>query len=193
MFIHPPHCTIHLLFLSRYSVIHLNPTLSIPSRIHLTHLRTLQTQGKIHHLGMTNTDLPHLKLLKASGFPIVSNQISVSVLDRRVETRGMGKWCLENGVGILAYGTLLGGFLGEKWVGVEEPKELENWSLKKYKRFIDAAGECFITWSPYPIHRCTLDSVIAPRVTYRALPFFPSITATSNRVTCALLYCLCLC
>jgi hypothetical protein len=43
----------------------------------------------------------------------------------------------------LAYGTLLGGFLGEKWIGRPEPKEgeLDNWSLKKYKRFIDAAGK----------------------------------------------------
>jgi len=73
---------------------------------------------------------------------IASNQVSISLIDRRVEKGGMGKWCLENRVGLLGYGTLLGGFISEKWAGKAEPgeKELENWSLKKYKRFIDVAG-----------------------------------------------------
>lgn len=52
-------------------------------------------------------------------------------------------WSRENGVGILAYGVLLGGFLSEKWLGQPEPKDPDNWSLKKYKRFIDAAGTSF--------------------------------------------------
>ncbi len=113
------------------------------SRQNLYHLSNLQTTGKIHHLGLTNTDLPHLRLLKSSGFTIATNQVSISLLDRRVEKGGMGQWCFENAIGLLGYGTLLGGFISEKWVGKPQPgeKELENWSLKKYKRFIDATGE----------------------------------------------------
>lgn len=41
---------------------------------------------------------------------------------------------------LLAYGTLCGGFLSEKWLGKPEPTSIADWSRPKYKRFIDAAG-----------------------------------------------------
>lgn len=83
-------------------------------------------------------------MLHGSGYRIATNQVSMSVIDRRAETLGMTEWCAANDVGILAYATLLGGFISDKWVGAPEPKaeQLGNWSLKKYKRFIDVAGEC---------------------------------------------------
>jgi enamine deaminase RidA (YjgF/YER057c/UK114 family) len=48
--------------------------------------------------------------------------------------------CEEYGVKLLAYGTLAGGFLSEKWLGAPEPDEPATWSQMKYKRFIDTAG-----------------------------------------------------
>jgi enamine deaminase RidA (YjgF/YER057c/UK114 family) len=50
--------------------------------------------------------------------------------------------CAAHGVSILAYGTLAGGFLTERWLAAPEPAsdQLPTWSLMKYKRFIDAAG-----------------------------------------------------
>jgi enamine deaminase RidA (YjgF/YER057c/UK114 family) len=48
-------------------------------------------------------------------------------------------------VKLLAYGTLCGGFLSEKWLGQPEPASIPDWSRSKYKRFIDAAGG----WSVY--------------------------------------------
>ncbi|KAF9874996.1 endoribonuclease L-PSP [Colletotrichum karsti] len=108
----------------------------------LAHLRTLQQRGKIAHIGLTNVDAAHLELLLDSGYEVVSNQVSCSVLDLRVLKGRMARVCEARGVGVLAYGTLLGGFLGEKWVGKTEPREEEglNWSLRKYLRFIRAAG-----------------------------------------------------
>ena len=41
---------------------------------------------------------------------------------------------------LLAYGTLCGGFLSEKWLGKPEPQDIADWSKSKYKRFIDAGG-----------------------------------------------------
>ncbi|KAF5522911.1 putative aldo-keto reductase 1 [Colletotrichum aenigma] len=109
--------------------------------VNLAHLRTLQARGKIAHVGLTNVDTAHLEMLLDSGYGIVSNQVSVSVVDLRVVKGRMARVCEERGVGLLAYGTLLGGFLGERWVGVEEPKEEGlNWSLRKYLRFIQVAG-----------------------------------------------------
>jgi aryl-alcohol dehydrogenase-like predicted oxidoreductase/enamine deaminase RidA (YjgF/YER057c/UK114 family) len=120
------------------------------SYIHnLSHLVTLQKQGKIQHIGLTNFDAGHLELLLNSGFPIATNQVSCSVIDRRSIRNRLCEVCERRGVKILAYGTLLGGFLSEKWLGQPEPTDLEslNWSLRKYLRFIHAAGG----WGKYQI------------------------------------------
>ncbi|CAJ2503113.1 Uu.00g105070.m01.CDS01 [Anthostomella pinea] len=108
----------------------------------LSHLRTLQSQGKIQHTGLTNVDAAHLELLIDSGFTIATNQVSCSVIDRRLVRGRLASVCTSNGVGVLAYGTLLGGFLSEKWLGKPEPEDMDslNWSLRKYLRFIRVAG-----------------------------------------------------
>ncbi|KAJ4418797.1 hypothetical protein N0V82_005362 [Gnomoniopsis sp. IMI 355080] len=113
----------------------------------LNHLRKMQQQGKISHIGLTNTDAAHLELLLHSGYQIATNQVSCSVIDRRVVRGRLSTVCAEHGVGILAYGTLLGGYLSEKWVGAPEPQDMNtlNWSLRKYLRFIHAAGG----WEPF--------------------------------------------
>lgn len=69
------------------------------------------------------------------------------MIDRRLVTGRLSEVCTEHGVGILAYGTLLGGYLSEKWVGAPEPQDMGslNWSLRKYLRFIRAAGG----WIPF--------------------------------------------
>lgn len=105
------------------------------------HLDDLRRAGLISHLGLTNTDTAHLRMLLDSGVEVVSNQICFSLLDRRART-AMTTLCAERGVGILAFGTLAGGFLTERWLGADEPAfdELTTWSQMKYKRFIDTAG-----------------------------------------------------
>lgn len=108
----------------------------------LHHMQTLQEKGKIGHIGLTNTDAAHLEMLCESGFRIATNQVPVNVIDRRVVHGRLGEVCQRHDVGILAYATLLGGFLSEKWVGKPEPADAGslNWSLRKYLRFIWAAG-----------------------------------------------------
>jgi aryl-alcohol dehydrogenase-like predicted oxidoreductase/enamine deaminase RidA (YjgF/YER057c/UK114 family) len=102
-------------------------------------LVALQRAGRILHLGVTNFDTDHLRLLMRHGFPVVSNQVSFSLLDRRAAEE-MSAFCLANGVRLLAYGTLGGGFLTDRWVGASEPTSIEDWSKSKYKRFIAAIG-----------------------------------------------------
>ena len=104
-------------------------------------LQALKDEGLIRHLGLTNTDTVHLRMLVESGIEIVSNQVSYSLLDQRA-SGAMTELCLEHGVRLLAFGTVAGGFFTERWLGVPEPavEELETWSQMKYKRFIDAAG-----------------------------------------------------
>jgi aryl-alcohol dehydrogenase-like predicted oxidoreductase/enamine deaminase RidA (YjgF/YER057c/UK114 family) len=102
-------------------------------------LARLREEGLIAHLGLTNFDTAHLRLLLAQGVPIASNQVCISLLDRRA-TGEMSALCLERGVRLLAYGTLGGGFLSERWLGAAEPAEVADWSKMKYRRFIDAVG-----------------------------------------------------
>ena len=71
--------------------------------------------------------------------PVASNQVCISLLDRRAAGE-MSALCLERGVRLLAYGALGGGFLGERWLGAAEPAEVGDWSKMKYRRFIDAVG-----------------------------------------------------
>src|SRR5947199_9291473 len=54
----------------------------------------------------------------------------------------MTSFCREHSITVLAYGTLLGGLLSEKYLGRPEPRrhELTTASLQKYKRMIDAWG-----------------------------------------------------
>ncbi|KAI0856450.1 NADP-dependent oxidoreductase domain-containing protein [Xylaria cubensis] len=113
----------------------------------LVHLRAMQKEGKIKHIGVTNVDAAHLELLIETGFKIATNQISCSVLDQRLVRGRLASVCEKNKVGVLAYGTLLGGFLSEKWLDQPEPEDLNklNWSLRKYLRFIRAAGG----WKPF--------------------------------------------
>jgi aryl-alcohol dehydrogenase-like predicted oxidoreductase/enamine deaminase RidA (YjgF/YER057c/UK114 family) len=104
-------------------------------------LQELSEEGLIGQLGLTNFDAAHLRIAAASGIGILTNQVSYSLLDQRAAGE-MTRVCREYGIRLLAYGTLAGGFLSEKWLGASEPsdRELSTWSQMKYKRFIDAAG-----------------------------------------------------
>lgn len=107
----------------------------------LFYLDELRQEGLIHYLGLTNFDTVHLHMVVSSGIPIVSNQICFSLLDQRA-AKGMTHYCAQHNIGLLAFGTLAGGFLSDRWLGQPEPpaEHLATWSLMKYKRFIDAAG-----------------------------------------------------
>jgi aryl-alcohol dehydrogenase-like predicted oxidoreductase len=74
------------------------------------------------------------------GIPLVSMQVQYSALDRRPE-HGLVALCREHDVKLLCYGSVAGGFLSDRWLGVPEPVgALENRSLVKYKLIIDDFG-----------------------------------------------------
>ena len=105
----------------------------------LHEMNRLREEGLIANLGVTNFDAAHLALALADGIPLASNQVSFSLIDRRA-AGPLSELCVRTGVKLLAYGTLLGGFLSEKWLGKPEPESIPDWSRSKYKRFIDTAG-----------------------------------------------------
>lgn len=104
------------------------------------YLADLQRAGKIRHIGVTNFDVSHLTALLDAGIKVVSNQVQYSLIDRRAEN-GMTALCNKRGVKLLAYGTVAGGFLANRWHHKPKPTgELENRSLVKYKLIIDEFG-----------------------------------------------------
>jgi len=109
----------------------------------LGHLMRLREEGLIGDIGLTNFDAQHLRLVLKEGIEIATNQICFSLLDRRA--RGaMAEAAAAHGVRLLAFGTLCGGFLADRWVGADAPAEIADWSRMKYSRFVDAAGG----WEP---------------------------------------------
>ena len=107
----------------------------------LHHLSKLRDEGKIKHLGVTNFDTERIEIMVEQGFKLVSSQVQCSILDQRSEVK-MIPFCQKHNIKLLTYGTLLGGFLSEKYIGRPESvrSDLNTLSLQKYKNMIDTWG-----------------------------------------------------
>ena len=104
-------------------------------------LSDLRDEGKIRHVALTNFDTQRLQFIADHGVHFVSNQVQYSLIDRRPEV-AMSTFCQANGSSMLAYGTLCGGLLSDRYLGQPEPagSALNTVSLRKYKQMIDAWG-----------------------------------------------------
>lgn len=105
----------------------------------LHELTALRREGLITEIGVTNFDAAHLQLALADGIPLLTNQVSFSLMDRRA-SGPLADLCRTKDTRLLGYGTLCGGFLSDRWLGKPEPDDISDWSKMKYKRFIDTAG-----------------------------------------------------
>lgn len=103
-------------------------------------LADLRRAGKIRLLGATNFDAPHLAAILDAGIELATHQVQYSLLDRRPE-RTMVDFCRRRGIHLLAYGTLAGGFLSDRYLGAPEPAAPEaDRSLTKYRLIIEECG-----------------------------------------------------
>jgi aryl-alcohol dehydrogenase-like predicted oxidoreductase len=104
------------------------------------HLVDLQKAGKIRYIGVTNFDALHLKELLDAGIPVITGQVQYSVLDHRPEGALM-HLAREHDIALLCYGTLAGGYLNGRYLGLEMlPEPPENRSLVKYRLIIEEFG-----------------------------------------------------
>jgi len=108
----------------------------------LRHLTTLQDEGKIKHVGLTNFDTRRMQIMLDEGLKIISNQVQYSVIDQRPQVE-MESFCKKNNIKLLTYGTLGGGLISERFLGAPEPTraDLSTYSLQKYKNMVDTWGE----------------------------------------------------
>ena len=103
-------------------------------------LAALQRDGRIDQLGGTNFDTARTAMLLEAGIRLVSMQVQYSLLDARPEN-GLAALARRHGFGLVCYGALAGGFIGERWLGASEPSApFDNRSLVKYKLIIDDFG-----------------------------------------------------
>jgi aryl-alcohol dehydrogenase-like predicted oxidoreductase len=103
-------------------------------------LEELRKEGKIQLIGGTNFDTSHTEKLVTAGVPLASMQVQYSLLDARAENALVAA-AKKHDIRLLIYGTVAGGFLGDRWLGQAEPAApLENRSLTKYKLIIDDFG-----------------------------------------------------
>lgn len=103
-------------------------------------LDELRREGKVRQVGGTNFDSARTLEIIRSGVPLMSMQVQYSLLDARAE-RLLVPAALANDMAIFCYGSVAGGFLGDRWLGQTEPQHpLENRSLTKYKLIIDDFG-----------------------------------------------------
>lgn len=103
-------------------------------------LNEMRIAGKIDKVSGTNFDTEHMVEMIAAGVPLASMQVQYSLLDTRPATQ-MTVAATANGVSLLCYGTVAGGFLSDTWLGQVEPKgDLENRSLVKYRLIIEDFG-----------------------------------------------------
>lgn len=106
----------------------------------MRHLFLLRSLGKIRHIGVTNFDVPHMEEFIETGMKPTSLQVQYSLLDRRPEN-GMVALCQEHSIPLLCYGTVAGGFLSERYLGMPEPlPPFPNRSLTKYMLVIQEFG-----------------------------------------------------
>ena len=106
-------------------------------------LQDLQQAGKIDRLSLTNFNAQDTRAILGAGIPLATTQVQYSLLDTR-PAKGLADLCAANGMHLLCYGTLAGGFLSDRWLGAPDPlaasATLENRSLTKYRLIIEEAG-----------------------------------------------------
>ena len=105
----------------------------------LEELFLLKEEGLIREVGITNFDLVRLEEMVSAGLKPASIQLQYSILDRRSEA-GMAEYCVKNGIGMLCYGTVAGGFLSERFLNQPEPSAFDTRSNVKYKLIIEDFG-----------------------------------------------------
>lgn len=88
---------------------------------YLEALKLLQGDQRVHRIGLCNFDTQHMLKMVEAGIKVHTNQVQFSLIDSRPAYR-MGEVCVKHDIKLLTYGTLLGGFIAEKWLNTAEPE-----------------------------------------------------------------------
>jgi aryl-alcohol dehydrogenase-like predicted oxidoreductase len=126
---------------------------SVPRYVEVAlELERLRAKGKIDRIGATNFDVARLAEIVGAGVPVFSHQLQYSLLDAR-PAGAMTALCRAQGIAMLCYGTVAGGFLSERWLGAGAPAApLAHRTLTKYQLIVEDFGG----WAPFQALLATL-------------------------------------
>ncbi len=102
-------------------------------------LTDLQHEGKINLLGTCNLGVANLHHLLNAGMPIATSQVLYAPIDRRAEN-AMADFCRTNGIALLTFAPLAGGFVSDAWLGAADPAATGAPCSKEYRALIDVGG-----------------------------------------------------
>ncbi|KAF8339379.1 NADP-dependent oxidoreductase domain-containing protein [Amanita rubescens] len=110
-------------------------------------LRELQQNGLIMSIGLCNFDSIRTDEICTSLGPgiITTNQVQFSLVDLR-PLYAMAGVCQKHDLKLLTYGTLCGGFLAEKWVGLPEPDLYCKKTTPSQRKYLDIIVNAWGTW-----------------------------------------------
>ncbi|WIA28486.1 hypothetical protein OEZ86_011029 [Tetradesmus obliquus] len=109
----------------------------VDAALYLTELRAA---GVIGQVGVTNFDVPRLEKMIGKGAELASNQVQYSLLDRR-PANVMASFCEANGMSLLPYGVVAGGFLSDKYLNLSvRDVSVDTYSKGKYASVLGQAG-----------------------------------------------------
>ena len=100
------------------------PNPMFPTRMVLSSMREVRDSGLVQHIGVSNYDLTRWKAAEsAAGGPVLSNQVSFSLANRKALDR-LVPWAQENGRIVIAYSPLAQGLLGGRYDQQNRPSDL---------------------------------------------------------------------
>ncbi|KAF4588402.1 hypothetical protein EYR40_009952 [Pleurotus pulmonarius] len=115
--------------------------------IALQYLCDLQMEGRLSAIGLCNFDTKRTDEICTQLGPglIATNQIQFSLIDTR-PLHGMADVCDKHGVKILAYGTLCGGFLADKWLDQPQPDLYSGQLTPSQRKYLDMITRAWGNW-----------------------------------------------
>ncbi|MEQ8248732.1 MAG: aldo/keto reductase [Alphaproteobacteria bacterium] len=102
-------------------------------------LTDLQREGKIELLGTCNLGVTDLRGLIDAGMPVATSQVLYAPIDRRAEN-AMADFCRTNGIALLTFAPLAGGFISDRWRGADDPASTGARYSKEYRALIEVGG-----------------------------------------------------
>ncbi len=94
--------------------------------------------GKVKAVGVSNYSAEQMREAHAAlakrGFPLASNQVEYSLLNRKPEVNGIMDACRELGITLIAYSPLAGGMLTGKYSAQNRPSGFFRRILPQYNR-----------------------------------------------------------
>ncbi|EME81277.1 uncharacterized protein MYCFIDRAFT_204250 [Pseudocercospora fijiensis CIRAD86] len=109
-------------------------------------LKLLQGDQRVHKLGLCNFDTQRMAEIAEADVKIYTNQVQFSLVDSRPAYK-MGDICMKHNIKLLTYGTLLGGFIAEKWLDSPEPELFSNDITPSQRKYY----EMILNWGSWSL------------------------------------------